>query len=1103
MAGKGLLGAAVAALTVVLFTFGGSAWSQLPGNPAGRGPAAPLPVPTGKANVVAVSGGQVQGVVIDNVAVYGGIPYAAAPVGDLRWRAPQPVAPWKGVRDASAFGKSCTPPPNGAEDCLFLNVYKPADAKPGAKLPVMFWVHGGGFTGGSGSQYDGSSFAKQGVVYVSINYRMGRAGWFAHPAITKNAPKGEAVDNFGLMDQIAALKWVQANIGAFGGDNKNVTVFGESAGGVSSMYLITVDAAQGLFQKMIAESSFGLAPAFDHAQSEKVGADFFATKGVTGDSAATLAAMRKVSWADMQGGTKVGETQPIVDGALIKRDSGTAFSEGRELKVPLLLGGTSNEASLWPTANPVDRLAKLGPLPAEYNPDGKHDAAKVINLMTTDYFIGQPDREMARWHVKHGAPTFRYYFSYLPPNRRTPDALGVPHGGEIAYVFGRSTAEPQDAAMIKAVQAYWVAFAKTGDPGNAGGTAWPKYDLASEAVMDFSSDGPVVRNHMFDARYDWVRDHRARIDATADPGIPPLMNINPAREGPRQWVMVQPAPKPPVAAPAVWTGIANPTVTGPIPARAPLGDPSRDYPWFTTFHNLAAVGYVEEEFFYEGTASQFDTPNGQDGTLKDSGHKYKTRLIVRRPKDPKKFNGTVLAEWQNVTAGYDLDAHWEATFEQIVRGGYAWVGISAQRVGVQQPPNGLKLYSPTRYASLDVTDGGTITNDALSYDIFAQGMQAVKSPKGVNPLGPLKAQRVIAMGASQSAARLGTYINSLHKQLGGPVDAYLLFIGGARVRDDIPVPVMKILSETDIPGQVPSRQPDTDKYRQWEVTGASHAGRHLALNSGSLNRRDSIVREAPACTYPTWPRTPIDNVLGASYDLIDKWVKTGVAPPTAPKADIVSREGDIPGRNGQPATRGTINDLVRDERGNALGGIRLAEFAVPTSLSTRENTGNTFCFLYGRYEPFPDEVIKQLYPTHADYVAKVKTQTAANVKAGYIQPADAQRTVARAERSYIGSGDPCKAACRAAEDLEDSTYFYLGLYKDVDKIGSDVSAITRNIAKSDGVKGKPADRQAALKGLDGYITRIRALEKAHTIAASTAKELVTAAEAVKTAVSAN
>lgn len=543
--------------------------------------------------------------------------------------------------------------------------------------------------------------------------------------------------------------------------------------------------------------------------------------------------------------------------------------------------------------------------------------------------------------------------------------------------------------------------------------------------------------------------------------------------------------------------VSGPTVIGPIPSPDQSGDRVHDYPWMATFHNLAGVDYVEEEFFYEGEARRFNTPAGQNGALVDSGHKYKTRMIVRRPADPKKFNGVVLAEWQNVSAGYDLDAQWGLTFEQIVRGGYAWVGISAQRVGIQQPPNGLKLWSPVRYGSLDVTDGGAITNDDLSYDIFAQGMQAVKNPRGVSPLGPLKARRVIAMGASQSAARLGTFINSLHSQLGAPVDAYLLFIGGARIREDIPVPVFKILSETDVPAQVVSRQPDTDRYRQWEVVGASHAGRWTGLNSGALNRRDSVVRETAVCAYPIWPRIPMNYVLGNSYDLLVKWIETGAPPPVAPKADIVSREGEIPGRGGQPATIGVINDLKRDQRGNALGGIRLAEFSVATSLSARDNSGSTFCSLYGRYEPFADNVINALYPTHAAYVSAVNAQTDANVKAGYIQAIDAKRTIRQAEQSYIGSGNPCRAACRAAQDLEDSTYFFVGLSGEVDKIGGDVAAIIRNIAKADGNKGKPSDRAAALKGLEGYVSRIQAMEKAGKITSVSATELVAAADAVK------
>lgn len=551
--------------------------------------------------------------------------------------------------------------------------------------------------------------------------------------------------------------------------------------------------------------------------------------------------------------------------------------------------------------------------------------------------------------------------------------------------------------------------------------------------------------------------------------------------------------------------VANPTVSGPIKLGAPLGDPSRDYPWNSTFHNLKAVGYVEEEYFFEGTASRFDTPAGQTGKVRDSGHRYVTRMLVRRPIDAKRFNGTVLAEWTNVTPGYDLDAMWGASFEHIVRGGYAWVGISAQRVGLQQPPNGLKLWSPKRYAKIDVTENGAITDDALSYDIYAQGLQALKHPQGVNPLGPLHAKYLIAMGASQSAARLGTYINSLHSFLGGPVDAYILDIGGARVRDDLPVPVFKILSETDIPGQVPSRQPDTNKYRQWEVVGASHSAQRTGYNSGALNRRDGVNREDAKCNYPMWPRVPINYPLGAAYDLVNRWIKDGTPPPIAPKAEIVTNP--VPaappaaaGQAGRGGGRGpSPYDYKRDARGNALGGIRLSEFEVATALQSRDNAGNSFCFLYGRYEPFSDALINQLYPTHAAYVNAVKAKNAENLKAGYIQAADAARSNRRAETSYIGSGDPCKTACRLSQDLGDQTYIYLGLAKEVDQMGDEVATITRTIARADGPRGKPADGAAARAGLVKYQNSLKAMRAKGTISETVLKELTKSADAVTAA----
>jgi hypothetical protein len=545
--------------------------------------------------------------------------------------------------------------------------------------------------------------------------------------------------------------------------------------------------------------------------------------------------------------------------------------------------------------------------------------------------------------------------------------------------------------------------------------------------------------------------------------------------------------------------VASPSNVTLVPSPDAPGAATHNYPWMTTQHVLKDVGYVEEEYFYDGKASRFNTPATGNGTLVDSGHPYKTRMLVRRPADPKKFNGTVLVEWQNVTAGYDIDAMWATQVERITRSGFAWVGIDAQRVGVQQAPNGLKQWSPVRYGSLDVTDGGKITDDALSYDIFAQGVQAIKHPGAVNPLGPLKAQRVIVIGASQSAARLGTFINSLHFTLGQPVDGYFLQIGGARIRDDIPVPVFKQLSETDVPGQVAARQPDTAKYRQWEIPGTSHATRILSLNNTSTNHRDGVFRAPTVCKYPINPRTPIEDSSGVIYDLMDKWIKNGTLPPTAPKVDV-EQQGETPGRNGAPARPNYV--IKRDARGNSSGGgIRLADLAVPTAIQSRENEGTQFCNLYGQYQPFPDEVIEQLYPTHAGYVAKVKAVTDGNLKAGYLEAPEAARAIRRASESYVGSGDPCKADCRAAQDLENSTLFYLVVTGKADAESSQVNAIVRAIARADGPKGKPADRAAALKSLDGYIARIQAMQKAGTLSATSTGELVSAANDVKKAVS--
>jgi hypothetical protein len=536
-------------------------------------------------------------------------------------------------------------------------------------------------------------------------------------------------------------------------------------------------------------------------------------------------------------------------------------------------------------------------------------------------------------------------------------------------------------------------------------------------------------------------------------------------------------PPPPVSGPPKsykpTMAVPNPNVVGPIAVGAKPGDPSHDYPWMTSMHNLAAAGYVEEEFFFDGTARAFTTATNPQLTGETA--KYKSRIIVRRPRDMKKFNGTVLAEWQNVTAGYDLDAMWNGAFEHIVNNNYVWVGITSQRVGVEgnaTDKNGLRLWSPKRYGALN------ISNDNFSYDIFAQGLQAVKNPGAVNVLGGAKAKTVIAMGASQSAGRLGTYINNLHNYLGGPVDAYLIMIGGSLQRDDMSVPVFQLYSETEI--RAGAQKADTNMYRHWEVAGASHSTRRSAMNSGPLTKRDSAQRPPPSCAYPTWPRVPMNNVLGAVYDHTSRWARDGAEPPKAP---LIQRDDKGP---------------VRDVRGNVLGGIRLAEFDPAVALNSRDNSGSQFCNLYGRFEPFPDALIAQLYPTHQAYVAAADARTAANLKAGYIVADDAKISRERAAQSIFGLGLPCTAACHAGQDLVDSTYYYLGLSSQRDAFGARMDAIVRNIATGDKAGGaaKAAADVKARKDIEKWVADLSAMSGKGQISQTILAELATGANAV-------
>jgi len=336
--------------------------------------------------------------------------------------------------------------------------------------------------------------------------------------------------------------------------------------------------------------------------------------------------------------------------------------------------------------------------------------------------------------------------------------------------------------------------------------------------------------------------------------------------------------------------VPNPVVTGPIVSSAIPGQPSKNYVFFASEHPLAVNGYIEEEYFIEGTANRYNTPTGVTGTVQDSGHPYRTRVVVRRPASDKKFNGTVLIEWTNVTNGFDAENVWFFAWEHILRSGYAWVGVSTQRVGVDR----LKSWNPARYGTLDVTEGGAITNDALSYDIFMQAGQALNHPAGINMLGGLRPKAFIAVGESQAAQRLSTFINSVM-----PLDnvydgVFLLSTFGQAIRPDPVTPIYKVLFEWDTQtGEAAIRAPDTAVFRTWEVAGTAHVDHHLRLSREPLELRDLGVSSeatlAPTCAIPTiGSRVPNHYVVDAALDHMTRWVRDGVQPPTAPRMQIAS-----------------------------------------------------------------------------------------------------------------------------------------------------------------------------------------------------------------------
>lgn len=478
--------------------------------------------------VFPIEGGYVAGMRANTntqVSAFMGIPYAAPPVGELRWRPPQPVVPWEGTTyEAVIPGPACMqapypegsvywrPPEETNEDCLYLNVWTPASSAD-ETLPVMVWIHGGALTRGSGAIdiYDGTNLAaRQDVVVVTVNYRLNVFGYFAHPALTSES-ENRASGNYGVLDQIAALQWVQNNIGAFGGDADNVTIFGESAGSWSVNTLVASPLAEGLFHRAIGQSGGAFRPLPRLRQDltgipsgEAAGREFAASLGVA-ENDTTLNELRSLPARTlMEAAFEPGRfrTAVVVDGYSIPDDVNAIFEREEQAAVPTMLGSTADELTSFlgaadPPASDFEAEARsrygdrADAFLALYPTDGDSAWRATVDSGSDTTFACQM-RTWARYNAERGVDTYLYSFSHAPPHPDR-DRLGAFHAAEIAYAFDNLDAtgyevSEVDRKLAETMSAYWASFARTGEPSVEGAPEWPAYDVESESYLDLGAE---------------------------------------------------------------------------------------------------------------------------------------------------------------------------------------------------------------------------------------------------------------------------------------------------------------------------------------------------------------------------------------------------------------------------------------------------------------------------------------------------------------------------------------------------------------------------------------------------------------------------------------